>query len=126
MVDFVKLAATAERLIEANGRSVTVTKQGKTPVDPNQPWRGSSTPVLDSVTGIAAFVSPGDLGKVVTNVDQLKRVDQVALFAANNDGGKLLEDFDTITDGSVIWKIHRAELLKPGATRLLYLFEVGR
>lgn len=126
MVDYVKLAATAERLIEANGRSVTVTQQGQTPTDPTKPWRGQSTPVRDSVVGIAVVVDPATMGYEVQNVDNVKRADMLVLFAANNDGGKSLENFDTITDGSIVWKILRTQVLKPGATRLLYIFEVAR
>lgn len=126
MVDFVKLAATAKRLIDANGRTVTVRKQGSTPVDPAKPWRGQSTPEADSVTGKAVFVSPSDLGYVVENQDNVKRADQVALFSANDDGGKALETFDTIVDGSVEWKILRTEVLKPADTRLIYQFEVSK
>ncbi len=126
MADFVALAATAERLIEANGRSVTVTKQGATAADPNKPWRTTPTPVAGSVTGLAVFVAPSSLGYVVENVDNVKRAEQVALFAANNDGGSTLEDFDVIIDGGTTWKILRAEVLQPASTRLLYMFEVSR
>lgn len=126
MVDYVNLAATAERLIEANGHSVTVTQQGQTPTDPTKPWRGQSTPARDSVAGIAVVVDPATMGYEVRNEDNVKRADEIVLFAANNDDGKSLENFDTITDGSVVWKILRTQVLKPGATRLLYIFEVAR
>ena len=126
MADFVKLAVTAKRLINANGRTVTLNQLGNTPADSAKPWRGVSTPVRNSVTGKACFVSRSDLGYVVSNVDNLKRSEKVALFAANDDEDKTLEEFDEILDGSVTWRIDRTEVLNPADTRLMYMFEVSR
>jgi hypothetical protein len=200
VADFVALAAVAERLIEENGRSVTITKLAKSPLDSTQPWRGVSvlergsitgvttasdryaaasgldvfasgnvitasgfsqtgnngtkhvtaattsyvqvsenltdepappvaaklTLVNTSVTGIAVFVGSGDLGYRAIQEDAVKRGAEVCIFAANNDGGFALEEFDQITDGSAVWTILSAELLKPAGTRLLYIFEVKR
>lgn len=126
MADFVKLAATAERLINANGRTVTVVQQGNTPADVDKPWRSATTTARASVSGKAVFVSSSDLGYVVNNPDNVKRAEQVALFSANDDGGRSLEDFDLIVDGSVNWKITHAEVLAPADTRIMYLFEVNR
>jgi hypothetical protein len=128
VADFVKLAATAKRLIDANGRTVTVVQQGNTPADSDKPWRSADATNRASVTGKAVFVStePGSLGAQWINRENVKNSDQVAFFAANNDGGKTLEDFDLIVDGSINWKITRAQLLAPADTRLLYVFEVDR
>lgn len=124
MVDFVKLAKTAKRLIEENGRTITVQKQG--PADVTQPWREATTPTLTTVTGKAAFVDTGSLGAFWVNADNVKRSEKVALFAANNDGGNSLEDFDQIVDGSTTWKIDRTEVLQPADIRLIYMFGVSR
>jgi len=126
LADFVKLAATAKRLVDKNGRTATLIKQGNTPTDPTKPWRGLSTTPVASVTGKVCFVSPSDLGLVQENLDNVKRTEKVALFAANNDQGKLLEGFDLIRDGATDWKILRSELLQPATKKLLYMFEVAR
>ena len=126
MADFVKLAKTAKRLIEANGRQVSVLKQAAVPADPAKPWRGQNTAPVATVSGKAVFVSPGDLGIVQQNLDNVKRADMVALFAAANDAGQTLEKFDLIQDGTVLWKILRAELLQPATKKMLYMFEVAR
>ena len=123
MANFTRLAATAKRLVDKNGRSVTLTKQGKTPTDATKPWRGLSTPTVSTVTGKAVFVEPS---KEQRNVDNVKRADAVVYFAANNDAGQALETFDTLLDGTTIWKINRAELLKPATKKLLYILEVAR
>lgn len=125
MADFAKLRKTAERLIEKNGRTVTLTRNGSTPTDAVKEWRGQSTPVVETVAGIGVFVS-SEMGKRVDNIADVKRIRQVCLFAAANDGGKQLETFDTITDGALTWRIVGAELLAPASTRMIYQFEVER
>lgn len=126
MADFEKLALTAKRLIEANGRTVTVSKLANTATDATKPWRTTSVPVAESVSGRAVFVDPSSLGRLFENVDDVKRGTQVVLFAAENDGGFELETFDTITDFTAEWKILRTKVLNPASVRLLYAFEVRR
>lgn len=126
MADFTKLAATAKRLIEKNGRTVTVQQQAVTAADASMPWRATPTPAAVSVTGKAVFVDSASLGITYVNEDNVKRGVQVALFAASNDGNNELEAFDTIEDGTRTWKITNAEVLQPADTRLLYMFEVAQ
>ena len=126
MADFSKMAAVAQRLIQANGRTVTIVRHGKNPQDSDKPWRGSSEYPAATVTGKAAFVAASDLGYKVRDAENVKRADKVALFAAADDGGQALEDFDVIEDGASVWHIMRVEVLQPATTRLLYMFEVAR
>lgn len=129
MADFTKLAATAKRLIDANGRTVTLTKQGVDDSgDVTKPWRTVATPAADSVTGAGVFVAtePGKLGAQWFNPDNLKRGDQIMFFAALNDEGKNLQEFDTVTDDGTVWKIVHTQLLSPATTKLLYQFQVRR
>ena len=132
MVDFVALRATAKRLIDANSRPVTITRLGNNPsTDDQKPWRSDNRPVIASVTGGATFVADKARGGVVWSlarevVDGMKTDNSVALFAAANDNGENLEEFDEITDGSTVWRILRTELLQPAADRILYVFEVAR
>lgn len=129
MVDQVKLAATAERLIEANGRSATFRKRDRTPENASQPWRGPdkvpTAPDGASVTAIACFVPAGNTsflgeGRLVA-ADLSDRFDQVCLVAHDSlPTGTRLEDFSTVEDDSRAWKIARAELLQPGGTRMIY------
>jgi hypothetical protein len=126
VADFSRMAATAQRLIEANGRPVTIIKHGANPQDSDKPWRAGSQYPVATVTGRAVFVAPSDLGHRVQDVDNVRRAEKVALFAAVNDGGHQLETFDVIEDGDSVWYIIKAEVLQPAATRLLYQFEVRR
>lgn len=126
MADFSALAATAQRLIDANGREVSVVKRGSYAQDTDKPWRATDDYPETVVTGKAVFVSGSDLGHNVRDAENVRRADKVALFAADNDGGNHLEEFHVIVDGDAEWKITNAEVLQPADTRLLYLFEVER
>lgn len=45
MANYVRLAATAKRLIEKNGQNLTFTKNSEIPADPTKPWRGSDAAI---------------------------------------------------------------------------------
>lgn len=126
MVDFVSLALTAKRLIDANGRTITVVKSGNVVADSAKPWEVSSTPAAASVSGAGVFVDPTLMGQMFSSEEGVKRGEAVCLFAANNDGDYALETFDTITDGTRSWRIIRAKNLQPADTKILYMFEVER
>lgn len=127
MADFVKLAATAKRLIDKSGRSVTLVKYGNAPQDSDQPWRGQKTYHEVEVTGKAVFVPKT---QIITNfaeiVDGVQHEGEYALFAADDDGGYDLEGFDAIIDRGKAWRIGKTELIAPADKRVLYLFEVKR
>lgn len=127
MADMAKMAVTAKRLIDLNGRTVTLVKHGNTPADSDKPWRGISSPVEATVTGKAVFV-PRTLLQTVFSRDEggVKMEGEYALFAANDDGGNNLELFNVLQDGGRDWKIKHVELIAPGDTRVLYMIEVER
>ena len=56
----------------------------------------------------------------------LERLQEDNLIERHPDGGYTLENFDLLVDGSVNWKIVHTEVLSPGSTRLIYMFEVVR
>lgn len=124
----ITLAATAKRLIDKHGRTVTVVKHdSNTVADPTKPWRGTSTPVAITVTGKAAFVPRTFiLASFGQDFDGVLEEGEYALFAANDDGGNDLETFNVMKDGGKDWKIMRTELIAPGDTRVLYMFQVKR
>lgn len=128
MADYVKLAATATRLIKANGRLITLQKLSATPADATKPWNGPAAPtVAVQVTNVGAvFVPPGGsgLGRSVVDDELIKRCDQIALVAPVEEG---LETMSRIldTDGQT-WKIEWVQVLKPAAKTLLYVIGVKR
>ena len=127
MADFDKLALTAQRLIAANGRQVTIIKYGNAPEDSDKPWRGRNEYREAEVVGYAAFVPrTPKLATVASNMDGVLREGDYALFAAEDDGGYELETFNAIEDDGVLWKIVSCELINPASKRVLYQFEVKR
>ena len=128
MANFVALAATTKRLIDANGRSVTVIKWGTAPQDADKPWRGRREYRSAEVTGIAVFVPRTQKLATVAEDDEAgtSRLRDYCYFAADNDGGYDLSTFDAIEDGEVVWRINSVEQITPASTRILYQIEVVR
>tara|TARA_R110000772_G_scaffold267648_1_gene392128 strand:- start:103 stop:489 length:387 start_codon:yes stop_codon:yes gene_type:complete len=128
MVDYVKLAATATRLVEANGRDLSFVQLLETPTDVAEPWRGNATPREAStiVLGSGVAVPPSSastLGIHVADDHFLKRADQILICVAEED----IENFDEVIDeGSTVWKITGVEKLRPSTTTILYFVGVKR
>lgn len=114
--DYAPLAAEAAALIADMGRTVTVRKKSRTPADASEPWRApTSSPTEASVI---AVVVPFEAAEVDGTL--IRRTDKQAYVAANDASPHLLETFDELEDGGDVLKIHRASVINPGATRLLY------
>lgn len=125
MANFTKLAATAKRLINKNGREVSIVKLNTTPADPARPWRGPNNPRTGGATVVAkaAFVPLGGSNLGITFQDAAPD-SEVMLFAADDDEGNFLENFDEVIDGTARWAIGQVQVLQPADKRLLYFFLV--
>lgn len=140
MADFVRAAATAKKLIEANGRAVTLFKLNRDPDDPSKPWRGTSTApaVLSGGLQIAdvkvAFVpaSGSGFGKLVADAGGSLDVafDQVGLLASDSLPTGVtpqdVEESDAVRDGSEIWKIVTRGHLKPASKSVMFFLGLKR
>lgn len=129
MVDYVRLAATATRLVAANGRALSFVRLEETPTDTAKPWRGADTPraQADSVVlGSGVAVQPSSLSTLgihVTDEHFLKRADQVLIAVADDE----IENYDEVIDeNSEVWKITGVEKLRPATTTILYYVGVKR
>jgi hypothetical protein len=58
MVDYTKIAETAERMIGKNGREIIFRKPDLTPLDANKPWNGPDPDEYTEITLKAVFVPP--------------------------------------------------------------------
>lgn len=136
MADFTKAAATAKRLVEANGRSVSFVKDNRDPDNASEPWRGTST-APDAgqggdpgTTGIGCFVpaSGSGLGRLVqdTTGQLVTAFEQVCLVAASSIDGVDLEEYDRVIDGAISWKIKARGQLKPATTPILWVLGLKR
>jgi len=135
MVNYVRAAATAKRLIEENGRTVVLYRKVRTALDSNKPWRGpnpSSDPDADPQTPDPAIV--GTVLAVFYPIDEedekgglLRRGEEKMMIAHDSlavpDG---LEDIDHITDNGKLYKVVKACPIGPGSVRIAYEFIVKR
>lgn len=130
MVDYVSLAATSKRLVEANGRLITFIRDNETPDDPAKPWEGSTgadtTVILSGVFvppntvrqfGLTALGQGTDYQELITKSEQI-----VITYPETED----IREFTHILDDSVRWGIIGIQVLKPGATQLLAFVGVRR
>lgn len=121
-----KFAILADRLIKKHGRDFTLTKISLLPADANKEWRATKTPNLAvKVRGVFAAVGFGrDVTKDTSG--DAKRDLQTILVAAKASEKLDPTTFDSITDGTLIYRIENASVLKPGTTDILYSFRVYR
>lgn len=118
--DYTTLSNTAQRLLRDFGRLVTLSKKNRSPADSNKPWRGPSAP--DTTTIAYAVVTPNNLMDEAGDI--VRRGDATAYIAAKEVPNYNLEQFDTLIDGSKVWKIVGVDVLNPGSTRLLYVLSL--
>lgn len=115
----------ATRLIDENGRTITLSKTSLTAADPAKPWEGPAA-ATTTTTAKAVFLDPitsRDWGFVDEQDAFLEhRADQIALVAGTVD----IEDNDTIVDGTIVWKINKTVTLKPGDTALIHQLYVNK
>lgn len=127
MVDLTALAATAKRLVEANGRAVTLYRKSRTADDPSQPWRGPDLTSPDDTEAVTmAFVpaSGTGMGKELFERGEgglVRAIDQVGLLAATSAGSFVVEQGDSVVDGTTAWRVVAVEALKPGDAAILYV-----
>ena len=135
MVNYVALAATAKRLIEANGRLVTLFKRDRDPAVAGQPWRGPDlipTPPDGIILGPirVAFVpaSGSGFGKMLFDgeTNLAVKIDQVGIMATVSAADLSvseadIEKMDSLLDGTEVLKIVSKGHLKPADTSLIFL-----
>lgn len=127
-INYTSILATAQRLINANGRTVSVIRLSRALDDAGKPWRGTANPrttpdATQSLKGV--FVSAGsatDLG-FLTEVPETIALEHKFMITAAVTGVEL-EDYDEVVDDSKYYKIVRCQKLQPGDTALLYFFEL--
>jgi hypothetical protein len=127
-MDYARAVALAQRLIDKNGRTITIDQLSSVPVDANKPWKGPAVPTVAATASLKAVFLPvssaSELGLFAKDDELLKRVEQVALIAA--DGVNDLTAFHRITDVGSFWKVDWTRELKPGPTTILYAIGVKR
>ena len=124
MVNYVSLARTAERLIEANGRTFTLVRVGETAVDPAKPY-GPDTSAGESrhtVLGVIVDFDNEDIdGQVIRRGDKQCLIAHNSIVdVASGSESIVIEEFDSLEDGTEVWKIAGVKTVNTGYTRIMY------
>ena len=134
MPDYIKLAATAARLVANAGRSVTFVRFDRSLQDVAKPWLGSvdprATPDASEVVS-AVFVEPtslNSLGESTVDSDLLKRSTKIMIVAAGSDFTADLSKFDEVIDSldNSTWRIVGVDKLQPASVVVAYYVGVAR
>ena len=131
MVDFTAAAATAKRLVDANGRTVTLQRFDQSPADVARPYEGPADPdaapdfSLDVVASFVPLSGAASLGLSITDEELLKRTAEVCLVAPGPTQAEQFERMSQIVDGGIKKGITFVEKLRPADTTLLYFFGVS-
>lgn len=129
MVDFVRLLATAQRLITANGRSVTFIRHDQTDPDAAKPWEAPvdprATPDATLVVDVVQvnLADATKLGMTTEQSDLFTKSEKILIVAA---GATDLLQFQEVLDDSTYWKITTIETLQPGSTIVLSFVGIRR
>ena len=128
-LDYANLKAIADTLISENGRSMSLVKKDLThPANVAKPWRANLTTdqITITVTGVFAEFTeedqPPSLDRKSTRTVLVSATSVEALAPADVN----IEDYHTLLDGGVEFRIVKAEPLEPGDTRILYILEVEK
>lgn len=128
---YLRLQATANRLITARGREFFLVSESRTPVDPLKPWDLPSS-IGETVTSFrGVFVPPNTvrqfgitaLGRGTEFIDLLTKSEQVVIAATGDTDVRV---FSTLRDGNVDWGILGSQELKPGNIGLISFIGVRR
>lgn len=126
MANYTRMAATAKRLIEKNGRTVTLVRLSRSALDTNKPWRGPDPdpdPAPAAITCKAVIV-PYEAKELEGSL--IRNGDKRAFIADTSLPDHDLEKFDTLIDGGDTYKIVSVALFNPGDVRLLYEIQLRR
>jgi hypothetical protein len=136
-IDYVKLAATAQRLIEANGRTVTITLEASSQavIDPTKPWRGNSRTALPADGGPVVLTPNAVISKYTDKnapFDTVKRGKKFALIAQNSvldiDNNPIdLRPFSLLLDSfdNTLYQITEVDTVAPGPIVIMYRFDLA-
>lgn len=124
MPDYNRAVKTAQKLIGAAGRTVTLITGSEVAVDPD----ALLGPTDDDFPGVdvkAAFVEPSSnsaLGYAVQNINAFKDSTKICMVAA--DGVNDFEMFTKLVDDDGTYQINHVEVLRPGDVAILYFIGI--
>ncbi len=127
-LDYVSFQNLAERLIESNGRTLSLVRrdQGNL-IDLAKPWRGSTeaAEITVIVKGVFIKFEKEDFdGSLVRRGDKRILIADKSVQDESSASNLDIEDYDHVLDATVRWKIITAEPIEPGSLRIMYDLQV--
>ncbi len=122
-LNYTRLADTAERLIEENGRTLTVLKGGEVVANPCKPYGPDATTgdlSYDLIGVIINFENEAFDGTLIMRGDMRCLLAHNSVVAVAGSGSVEIERFDRLLDGTEDWKIENVIKWEPGDTRIFY------
>ena len=119
MGEYDKSIATANRLIQLKGRTVSLIDYKSDVDDSEKPWRGpASTPVVnDTINGKVVFL---DFERKEIDGKNILATDQKVLVPVIIIGSKDITQYKVLIDGSKRYNISLFNELKPGDDVVFY------
>lgn len=119
--DYQEMIDAADELLAEFGRDVKLIRTASTPTDVTKPWRGEDTTADTELPGVRAACVPW---MSEDDADSVRHGVQFVIISAtsipSNDG----ETFDQMLDeDGGLWHLHDCDVIKPGPTRVLYVFK---
>lgn len=131
MVDYVRLQATAQRLIEKNGRQIQFVRLNENASNTNRPWKGPPTGGETTLDLRGVFVPPNTVRQFGltalgegTEVDDLVTMSEQIIITAQGDND--LRIYTEVVDRSERWGIIGLQVLRPADVTLLAFVGVRR
>lgn len=130
-MDYAKLLATAKRLLQKNGKQITLSMLDDAAGATGKPWLAVTNPrdpdVVDSIQVYAINVPVSAGASMGIRTDSIELSKNIKSFYIAEPGTETPDNFDQyqlLTDGSQELKIAFIEKLKPADTALLYYIGV--
>lgn len=123
MARFDSVRALATRLIQKNGRDVTLTTNtASAPADADKPWRAGE--VSQATNTVRAVIIPFKQAYVDGNL--IRFDDKQAYVSAEAIDGINIALKDTIVDGNNNYRVVEVEDISPGEQKILWVLQLRR
>lgn len=131
MVDITALRLVAEKLIEANGRTISLVRRDEvTPIDPAKSWRGNTTTTQVTISVIGAFIDfdSDDLdGTIIRRGTKRVLISAKSAEEAGVNSLTDIENYDRLLDAdNTSWSVDAVSVIQPGTQKVAYDVRVSR
>lgn len=115
--DYTSFITDIDAVVDDLGRTATLSIRSETPLDANQPWRGTSATVATAVANVVPYgFNAEDIDGTI-----IRRGDTQFVVAAKDLTSFDTNSVDTLTLGSEVWGILSVKELNPGGAAIAFI-----